>query len=204
MLFAHISQTMITPCKPSRRILAVRKGAEVLILPAVPMPSQHVAIEVLLSVGAFKGASCYGAFEGSIMRFDVFAVSASQCVPIQVKRWRVVAQTYLYLCCSENGFEQCGQSTGVIASLFLGPSSLLPFDVECMRGAGKGGVKSLRGSEDEGSAIGESVKIKESVDQDLWNPEEELSSLRGSESAPQKSAGKSELVKACSLLSKSN
>lgn len=73
-----------------------------------------------------------------------------------------------------------------------------------MGGAGKEDVTSLRESEDGGRAMGDSVEAKEPVDQDSWEAGKELSNSGKSESAPQKSAGKSEVVKACSLLSKSN
>ena len=76
MLFANMSQTMIPPCKPFRRILAIDKGAKVFISLTVAMPCRHMAFEILKSVGAFEGTTCHGAFERFIVRFDVLTVSS--------------------------------------------------------------------------------------------------------------------------------
>ena len=79
MLFADMSLTVITPCKPFCRILAVRYGAEILVPHAVAMTGPHVAIEISTSVGAFEGTVCYETLEGFVMRFDMFAISLDQC-----------------------------------------------------------------------------------------------------------------------------
>lgn len=36
-------------------------------------------IEISKSVSAFEGTFCHGAFDGSVVRFDVFAIALGQC-----------------------------------------------------------------------------------------------------------------------------
>lgn len=74
MLFANMSKTIITPCKPFRRILAVRKGAGVLIAPAIAMTAGKMALEISRSIDAFGGTVCDGTGVILVMGFEMFAV----------------------------------------------------------------------------------------------------------------------------------
>lgn len=78
MLFTNMSLAIIAPCETFRQVLTVRIGAEVLVAPAIATMSQHMAIEVLTSVRAFEGAACHAAFEGLVVRFNIFARSFVQ------------------------------------------------------------------------------------------------------------------------------
>ena len=79
MLFANVSHAMISACKTFRRILAVRKWAEILVAHAIATTmDQHMAIEIFTSVSTWEGTAGYGTFEGFVVRFDVFARSLSQ------------------------------------------------------------------------------------------------------------------------------
>lgn len=109
MLFTNMSETAIPPCKPSGRILAIGNGAKVFISATAPMPTGHMAFEILSSVSAFKGTACHGAFEASVVYFDVFTsnIPPRQRFPLRSMRDYKVP-THLYLCRSENDLEQCG------------------------------------------------------------------------------------------------
>ena len=56
----------------------------------VPMPTRHVAFEILRPVSAFEGTACHGASEGSVVCFDVLTIiiHARYFVRPWSMRWR--------------------------------------------------------------------------------------------------------------------
>ena len=74
MLFANIFKTIITLCKPFRRILAVRKGAGVLVAPAITMTAGNMALAISRSIEALGGTACDATGVILVMGFEMFAV----------------------------------------------------------------------------------------------------------------------------------
>ncbi|KAF6228610.1 hypothetical protein HO173_011781 [Letharia columbiana] len=74
MLFVNMSKTIITLCKPFRRILAVRKGAGVLVAPANAMTAGNMAFKISRSIEAFGGTVRDATGVILVMGVEMFAV----------------------------------------------------------------------------------------------------------------------------------